>query len=151
MNNLSVARSIFIAFLLLLAVFTNISYADNQPTIETENFWVVLPPDVARSTAGYGIIRNSGNASDTLLSIRSDGGSVMLHKTDIKSGIARMIHMPNMVIEAGAEFILEPMSFHLMFSDLCPIIFTEGGSITLSFEFEKSGMIKIEVPLRSAW
>lgn len=141
-------KSIFTVILLLLAMP---SYADNQPNIELNNFKVTLPPEVARSTAGYGVIKNTGNAPDTLLNISSNGGSVMLHKTDIESGMARMIHMTNTVIEAGEELILEPMSFHLMFTDLCPVIFVEGGTVTISFEFEKSGIIDIEVPLKSPW
>ncbi|MBE9532571.1 MAG: copper chaperone PCu(A)C, partial [Proteobacteria bacterium] len=61
------------------------------------------------------------------------------------------IHMSNTIIEAGEELALEPMSYHLMFTDLCPVIFTEGGKVTISFEFKKSGVIDIEVPLKSAW
>lgn len=75
----------------------------------------------------------------------------MLHKTDIQSDMARMIYMTTMVIEAGSELVLEPMEFHLMFTELCPVVFTEGGSVTLSFEFEKSGVIEITAPLRFSW
>ena len=148
MNNHTIFKNVFTAILLMLAMP---SYADNKPNIELENFRVTLPPAVARSTAGYGVIKNTGDASDTLLNIRSDGGDVMLHKTDISSGIARMIHMTNTVIEAGEELALEPMSYHLMFTELCPVIFTKDSKVTISFEFEKSGVIDIEVPLKSAW
>ncbi|MFW5451390.1 MAG: copper chaperone PCu(A)C [Methylophagaceae bacterium] len=150
MNNSKVVKSIFILLALLMTLSSTV-YADLHPNIETENIWVVLPPEVARSTAAYGIIKNSGAAPDTLLNIRSDAGTVMLHKTDIDSGMAQMIHMPNMIIEAGEQLVLKPMSFHLMFSDLCPIIFIEGGSIAIFLEFEKSGLIEVEVPIRSAW
>lgn len=148
MNNYSSLRLFFTTILLLLAMQ---SHAENKPSIELENFKVTLPPAVARSTAGYGVIKNTGNAPDTLLNITSDGGDVMLHKTAIASGRARMIHLSNMVIDAGSELTLEPMSYHLMFTELCPVIFIEGGKITISFEFEKSGVIKIEVPIKSAW
>jgi len=151
MNNLAVVKRMFLLLLMLLVVFFNTSYADNQPTIEIEKFWVVLPPAVARSTAGYGVIRNTGEASDTLLNIRSDAGSVMLHKTDIESGMAHMLHMTNSVIEAHSELTLEPMSYHLMFTELCPIVFIEGGNTTLWFEFEKSGVIEIKAPIRPSW
>lgn len=148
MSNNVIFRAVFMAILFLWLMP---SYADIHPKIELENFRVTLPPAVARSTAGYGIIKNTGNAADTLLNISSDGGDVMLHKTDISSGMARMIHMSNSVIEAGGELVLEPMSFHLMFTELCPVTFTEGGKVTISFEFEKSGIIDLEVPLKSAW
>lgn len=151
MNNISVVKRIFLLLSLFLIAFGNSSYADSQPNIEIENFWVALAPAVARSTAGYGIIRNTGEASDTLMNIRSDAGSVMLHKTAIESGMAHMLHMTNSVIEAHSELTLAPMSFHLMFTELCPIVFTEGGTVTLWFEFEKSGVIEVKVPVRSSW
>lgn len=151
MNDRQIIKQIVIALTLILTFFSNSVYADDYPNIELHDFWVVIPPGVARSTAGYGIIKNTGKSADTLLAISSNAGSVMLHKTDIQSGMARMIHMTNMVIEAGEELVLEPMAFHLMFTDLCPIIFTEGGMVTLSFEFEKSGLIEITVPLRFSW
>lgn len=151
MSKLLVIKSILLALSVLLVTFCNNSYADKQPHIEFNQFWVALPPAVARSTAGYGIIKNTGNAADILIDIRSNAGSVMLHQTDVTSGMARMVHMPYMIIEANSELVLEPMSFHLMFSDLCPITFIEGGMVTLSFEFEKSGVKDIEVPLQSAW
>lgn len=151
MNNLSVGKRICLLLSVFLVAFCQNSYADNQPNIELEKFWVALAPTVARSTAGYGIIRNTGEAADTLMAIRSDAGSVMLHKTDVESGMAHMLHMTNSVIEAHSALTLEPMSFHLMFTDLCPIIFVEGGNVTLWFEFEHSGVIEVKVPIRSSW
>lgn len=151
MTNIQIRKSVFILFTVVLDCLVNSSYADTKPQIQLEQFWVVLPSDVSRNTAGYGVIKNSGDESDTLLAIRSDGGSVMLHKTDIESGMARMMHISNTVIEPKTELVLEPMSFHLMLSDLCPIIFTEGGNVTLWFEFEKSGVIEVNAPLRPSW
>ena len=150
MNSRRIVKSILMV-LALCSLLSSHVYADKQPNIETEDMWVVLPPDVARSTAGYGVIKNTGTASDTLLKIRSNAGTVMLHKTKIESGRAQMIHLSNMIITPGEALVLEPMSFHLMFSDLCPIIFTKGGRVTLFLEFEKSGVIEVEVPIRSAW
>jgi len=137
--------------LFILTIFSGNSFADSQPDIQIENFWIVLAPDVARSTAGYGVIRNNGNEADTLVDIRSHAAMVMLHKTEIDSGMAQMIHMPNIVIEAGSSLILEPMSFHLMFSDLTSAMFNEGENIILFLEFEKSGTIEVKAPIRSSW
>ena len=151
MNNLwRMKTRLLILSLFLLAVASQ-SVLAAQPQIELNDFHVALPPDVARSTAGYGIIRNTGSEDDILLDIRSNAGSVILHKTELSSGLARMIHMSEVSIEAYSELVLEPMSFHLMFFDLCPVVFVEGGRVTLAFEFEKSGVIEIEVPLKSNW
>jgi len=150
-NKVRIKAHVFLVIsLLLLAVSVN-SAAAKQPQIELEGFWVVLPPTVARSTAGYGIIKNTGTEADILLDIRSNAGAVMLHKTELSSGVARMVHMDTIRIEEQSEWVLEPLSFHLMFTELCPIVFTEGGRVRLLFEFEKSGVIEVEVPIKSNW
>jgi periplasmic copper chaperone A len=142
MKKLSSSLIFFVAIL-----FSVCSYAD----IETKNFRIILAPSVAKSTAGYGVIKNVGAEADTLIDISSDAAMVMLHKTEINSGMAKMIHMPNLVIEAGSELVLEPMSYHLMLSDLTEDVFKEGMHIIIIFEFEKAGKIKIDVPVKAPW
>ena len=150
MNKLQTIKKTLL-LLFVLAVFANNSLAEDKPDIQTENFWIVLAPDVARSTAGYGVIKNNGNAADTLIRIRSDAAMVMLHKTEVDAGMAQMIHMPNLVIDANSELVLEPMSFHLMLSDLSPALFNEGENIILFLEFEKSGVIKVKATVLPPW
>lgn len=135
----------FVSLILLMLSFN--SYAD----IETENFRIILAPEVAKSTAAYGVIKNVGVEADTLIDIRSDAAMVMLHKTEINSGMAKMIHMPNLGIEAGSELVLEPMSYHLMLSDLSADIFKQGKYISIIFEFEKAGEVMIDVPVQAPW
>jgi copper(I)-binding protein len=137
--------------LLVLLSWVTSTYAESGPDIQFENFWVVTPPSVARSTAGYGIIKNTGDEADTLIRVCSDAANVMLHQTKIVSGMAKMIHMSNTVIEPNSELVLEPMSFHLMFMGMSELMFEEGAEITVLFEFEKSGEIEITVPIRSSW
>jgi periplasmic copper chaperone A len=131
----------------VVMLFSVCGYAD----METENFRVILAPEVAKSTAAYGVIKNVGTEADTLIDIRSDAAMVMLHKTEINSGMAKMIHMPNLMIEAGSELVLEPMSYHLMLSDLTEDVFKQGKHIIIIFEFEKAGKIKVEAPVKAPW
>jgi copper(I)-binding protein len=150
MNSLS-KRVNPIGLLLILFICIGSSYAEDKPNIQFENFWIVSPPEVARSAAGYGVIKNTGNVADTLIHICTESASVMLHKTEIKSGMAKMIHLKNIVIESNSELVLEPMSFHLMFMDLSEDFFKENAEITLYLEFEKSGRFKVKLPVRSSW
>ena len=142
MKNLSSSLLFFVAML-----FSVCSHAD----IETKEFRIILAPAVAKSTAGYGVIKNVGAEADTLIDISSDAAMVMLHKTEINSGMAKMIHMPNITIEAGSELVLEPMSYHLMLSNLSEDIFKHGKYIRIIFKFEKAGIIKIDIPVKAAW
>ncbi len=136
-----------IIVLLVAVLFSINSFAD----IKTENFRVISAPAVAKSTAAYGIIKNAGVTADTLIDVSSNAAIVMLHKTEIDSGMARMVHMPNIVIAPGSQLVLEPMSFHLMLSGMSAEKLKEGKSITLVFEFEKAGLVEVGVPVVSAW
>ncbi len=150
MNKLWQKQSICILFILCSSIINNVTASENCD-IKIEQFRVILPPDVSRSTAGYGVIKNIGDEPDTLIKIRSNAATVMLHKTEIVSGMAKMIHMSNMVIEPGSELVFEPMSFHLMLFDMDAEIFREGGEITLFLEFEKAGVIEVVAPIRPSW
>jgi copper(I)-binding protein len=147
MNKLQSISLLFCALILCISS----SYAGSGPDLQFEKFWVVLPPDVARSTAGYGIIKNNGGEADTLIRICSEAAEVMLHQTKIVSGMAKMIHMSNTIIEPHSALVLEPMSYHLMFMGLSDVMFEEGAEITLLLEFEKSGEIELILPIRSSW
>ena len=142
--------------LLALSLFAfNVSYAAEPVTastnIELVDFWISAPPPVAKGTAGYGTIRNIGDTADTITHICTEDAYVMLHKTEINNGRAKMLHMQDTVIPPHSELVLEPMSYHLMFSDLAPNRFVEGQTMTLRFEFEQAGNVSIDVPVRSAW
>lgn len=150
MNRLQLIKPLCL-IVLLCTVFFNNSSADTKSDIQIEQFWVVSPPPVANSTAAYGIIKNISDEDDTLIRICSPTASVMLHKTEIESGMARMIHMTNTVIAAHSELVLEPMSYHLMFMNITPTKFSEGEEILLRFEFEKAGVIEVMAPVKSNW
>jgi copper(I)-binding protein len=112
-------------------------------------FKVVQPPSVSETTAGYGTIENIGKNTDTLISISSDSGHVMLHKTVISDGRAEMVHMMNIEIKPGEKLVLKPMSYHLMLGNLDDNIRNKTGDVTLYFEFKNSGKIEVKAPVRS--
>ena len=139
-----------VSMLLGLIVMMGHSLAVAESMLKTEQFWVALPPPVAKGTAAYGVIKNTGSTADTLIGVSSDSASIMLHKTEIHSGMAKMMHMSHQTIKAGESLILTPMSYHLMLSNLAPNAFEQGGVISIYLEFEKAGKVKIEVPVLDA-
>lgn len=149
-NRLAIIKvSILAASTIILAVSYN-AYANNQTNIRLENFWISQAPNVARSTAGYGTIKNIGSEPDTLISIRSNAASmVMLHETKINSGMGGMEHVSSFVIKPGTELILKPMSFHLMLMKLTSN-FTRGEKVKLWFKFINAGEIETDAPILSA-
>ncbi len=134
-------------FLLLITVMSG-GCSNNGPDIQLVDFWIVQLPNAARSTAAYGMIKNTGKQPDTLLRVSSDIGMVMLHKTEVENGMAKMVHLSQQLIEAGEALVLEPMSYHLMFSNMDKRIYNESETATLTFEFENSGNMTVEVPIK---
>ena len=135
----------FFTITFLLIVLSACS--DAKPNILFEQFRVILPPSVASGTAAYGVIKNTGSGADTLINVTSNAGQAMLHQTEIKSGMAKMTHVSNFVLEANSELVLKPMSYHLMLMNIDHEVIKENGKVLVSFEFKKSGIIKLEVPV----
>jgi len=146
MKNKSVNKSILF-LVLLLSILTSNAFAKGKAEIVTEQLRVILPPSVASSTSAYGIIKNTGDTGDTLINVSSDAGMVMLHKTDISKGMAQMNHVGEYVLEAGAELVLKPMSYHLMIMNVNHTIVQKNKEVTLVLEFEKSGKLELKVPV----
>jgi len=118
-----------------------------KPHTEIDNLRVILPPSVARSTAVYGVIKNTGDESDTLIKISSNAGMVMLHQTEITSGFAQMNHIETYVIKAGDKLFLKPMSYHLMLMGINHDVLRKNGQISLTLEFKKQGELVFKIPV----
>jgi len=95
------------------------------------------------------IIKNTGNTDDTLINISTDAGMIMLHKTEIKDGMAQMNHVDDFELKAGEELILKPMSYHLMFMNINHDIIKKDGEVSLTLEFEKAGKLELKLPVLS--
>ncbi len=155
MKNKAAHKSVIYLSIILCFFSTNIFASDktvsetveNKSTIVTDNLRVILPPSVASSTSIYGIIKNTGSTPDSLISVSSNAGMVMLHKTDIKKGMAKMGHVDGFVLNAGKSLILKPMSYHLMMMKIDHEKIKKDAEITLFLEFKKAGKLEFKVPV----
>ena len=145
--NKIIIRCNFLLILLLSGAISS-AYANNQPNIVFEQFFIVDAAEVARSTAGYGVIKNIGQVDDTLINVHSDVAAVMLHQTKITAGMAAMTHVSNRVIKTHSELVLAPMSYHLMFMNINPADFSQDKQITVQFKFENAGIIELSIPVK---
>lgn len=136
-----------IILLSIVVSFNLTACVDQKASIATEQLRVVLPPPVANSTSAYGIIKNTGDTTDTLIHISTNAGMIMLHKTEVKDGMAQMNHIDKLVLKSGESLILKPMSYHLMFMDINHDIIKKGGEVSLTLVFEKAGKIELKIPV----
>ena len=89
--------------------------ATADPAILVENAWVREAPPGAQMMSAYMTLKNTGPDDIVLDSVESPAFTmVMLHKSVIVDGIARMSHQDELLIPAGGSVELKPGSFHLM-------------------------------------
>ena len=120
-----------------------------QPDIQIENAWVREAPPSARMLAAYMTLKNPADQDQVLVEVQSPAFShVMLHRSEVIDGVARMIHLDEVVIPAGGSVQLEPGGLHLMMpapetrlsaGDRVPLVllFADGSQIEVQAEVRK--------------
>lgn len=119
--------------------------------------WIREAPPTAAALAGYMVIENGGDSDRVLVGAESPlFASVMLHRTIMEEGMAKMIHQRSISIPAGGSLTFEPNGYHLMLmkpkkqlkaGDKVEITlkFKDGTTLPLSFEVRSGkGMPKME-------
>lgn len=97
----------------------------------------------AMSGGGYLTITNNGTQDDRLIAVQADFPRVMLHTTEMKDDVARMMHIDAVEVPAGQTVMLEPGGMHVMFMGLDGDPFEVGEKIPATLVFEQSGEIEI--------
>ena len=141
--------------LILFAVFLLASVAGlaacraSEPDIVVEDAWGRQSPSMATTGAFYMNIINKGG-SDRLVGVATDAcGAVELHESVMDdNGVMSMHPLENGIeIPAGKTVELKPGGMHVMCINK-EVDFISGSEITLSLEFEKSGIIILGVAIR---
>lgn len=102
-------------FLLLLFALLPTAALAADSDITVSDAWIREAPPGAAMLAAYMKIHNSGSTKRILAGVDSPHFShVMLHKSVVMDGIAKMLHQDNIEIPPGETLILQPGSFHLM-------------------------------------
>lgn len=104
-------KSLLLTLGLIACGWLNPAHAD----VQVENAWVREAPPGARMLAAYLTLNNPGEQDLVLVEVQSTAFKhVMLHKSEVVDGVARMIHMDEVVIPAGGSVQLQPGGLHLM-------------------------------------
>ena len=99
-----------------------------------------------RPTAGYLMLKNSGDADDRLLEVRSPAFKIIeLHESKMEDGVMKMAPIVAIEVAAGGMAMLKPGGKHLMMfggNDL-----SEGTEIEVTLILEKAGEVTLTVPV----
>ena len=87
----------------------------SQAALEIQKAWIRPAPNNARSLAAYFKLVNNSESDITIVDSQSpDFDITMIHDTQVEDGLARMIHMDELVIPAGQYIELKPLGLHMM-------------------------------------
>lgn len=101
----------------------------------------------ARTGAIYLSIMNHGAADDALVSAATPAAEhVTIHETTMENDVMKMNEVERLVTPAASTIDLKPAATHLMLTGL-KVPLKEGETISLTLTFEKSGEVKIDVPV----
>ena len=102
-----------LALILLAGLWAGIAQAGGQLVVD--NAWIREAPPGATALAGYMTVHNHGDKDRVLIGASSPAfGNVMLHRTIMENGMAKMVHQMAITIPAGGKVTFEPNDYHIM-------------------------------------
>ncbi|WP_455234786.1 copper chaperone PCu(A)C [Thiogranum longum] len=123
-------------------------FACADPTLSVENAWVREAPPSARMLAAYMTLRNTGAEEQVLIAVESPAFThVMLHRSEVVDGVARMTHQDRVVIPAHGSVALEPGGLHLMMP-ASQARLTAGERIEFILKFADGSSIRAQADVR---
>lgn len=113
-----------------------------------ETPWARASAPTARTGAAFLSVRNESDAPDRLVGVETPAAErAELHTHLEENGIMRMRRIPAIDVPAHATVNLEPGGFHVMLMGLhAPL--AEGETFPITLTFEKSGSVRIIVPVQ---
>ena len=100
---------------------------------------------------GYLTIENTGDEGDRLTGVASPvTDRAEMHEMSVEDDVMTMRRIDGgLAIPAGETVAFEPGGYHLMFQDLAEG-FVEGGSVSVTLQFEKAGEVTLALPVLPA-
>ena len=151
-------RSKLLLIMLISALLvSSCAVKESVPKIEVQDPWARAAGGMGASDhdgmgmngAVYMLLRNDGDASDSLLRAESDiAKAVELHLSEMKDGVMSMHPVDAIEIPAYGQAELKQGGYHVMLIGLQRDL-TPGENFELKLVFEKSADIAIEVEVRS--
>lgn len=134
----------------LAAVLLLATQAAGAAGLRVDGAWVREAPPGAAMLAAYLVVHNDGGRPRTLVSVDSPRfDAVMLHRSRVVDGVARMEHVEGIRIPPGGRVALQPGGYHLMMPAPEPPP-RVGERIPLRLHFQDGETLRVEAPVRRA-
>jgi periplasmic copper chaperone A len=135
----------------LILFFALAQFSFAQDNIVISDAWVREVPPGTSMSAGYMTIENKATNDDKLIGISSDvAESAELHISKVdENGVATMEMIKILDLPSGEAIELKPGGMHIMLIGLKESLVGKD-SVKLNLNFEKSGEVKVEAPVKSS-
>lgn len=123
--------------------------AEAAPEMRVEDGWARAAM-AGRNGAAYGRVVNGTGEADRLIAVKGDiATAVEIHEMTMEDGVMRMRKLEALDVPANGAVELKPGGNHIMLIGLKDAL-SEGGSLSLTFVFEKAGEVNVDLPIRKA-
>ena len=130
-------RPVFVGLILALNL---VPTASEEAGVSARDAWIRETPPGMTMMAGYLELRNNTSLPQVLVAAGSPGfGSVMIHRTIVKDGMASMAHAPQIELKPNASLIFAPGGYHLMLMNPKRTL-RAGDSVVINLEF-RGGLV----------
>lgn len=118
--------------------------------VVVENAWIREAPPAATAMAGYMVVKNPGGSDKVLVAASSaDFNNVMLHRTVVDNGLAKMIHQMAITIPARGDVTFEPNGYHVMLMGPKRAL-KAGNKVEITLKFKDGEVVKVVHEVRAA-
>ncbi len=132
----------------LLVALTLIAAASEEAGVSVRDAWVRETPPGMTMMAGYMALRNNASRPQVLAAASSSGfETVMIHRTIVKEGMARMVHAPQIELTPNASLIFVPGGYHLMLMNPQRTL-RAGDSVVINLEFRGGLVLPVAFEVR---
>ena len=122
--------------------------AGEEAGVSVRDAWVRESPPGVAMMAGYMALRNNTSRSQVLVAASSSGfESVMIHRTIVKDGMARMVHASQIELASNASLIFAPGGYHLMLMNPKRPLHT-GDPVVVNLEFRGGLVLPVAFEVR---
>ena len=106
-----------------------------------------IAPAAATSAAGYLELRHLGTVADTLVSVRTDAGTVSIHAVTNENGLMMMQPLDRLELLPGRTTRLRSGAHHLMLEQFTRPL-AVGDTVQLTMGLARGGEVTVAMPVR---
>lgn len=139
-------RSLFLSLLVLVVLH---GCSESAPLLSISQLQVIAPAPGRTASVAYLTISNHGRDAIELLAVSSpDFAVATMHQTQLLDGVARMLALASVTINAESSVAFAPGGKHIMLFDPTKGL-TPGTQVSLQFEFSTGEILMLTAALKT--